>query len=105
MNAWPAAFGFGLLAANSPETLIRDGTEVSPKGKRETSEVSGDASKLNCAVTPATSDAAGSNPSGGRLKAVFCVCEIAVKLTLPLERGISAVAPKIDVGVSAKTGF
>src|SRR6476620_2199378 len=71
--ACPATFGSGRLAANSPETLIRDGAVVAPYGKCETRLVSGDASKLNSAVTPATSDPAGSNPSGGRLNVVVWV--------------------------------
>src|SRR6185295_5993953 len=82
-----------------------DGTVVGPYGSFDTSAVSGSDSKLNSALTPATIDADGSKPSGGRVKFVRWLCEIAVKFTWPLSNGSSAVAPKIDVGVSSKTGF
>ena len=60
----------GRLAANSAENPMRDGIVVGPNGNFETRAVSGSASKLKSALTPATSDAAGSNPSGGRVKLV-----------------------------------
>ena len=84
---------------------MREGIVVAPKGSLETRFVSGSASKLNRALTPATSEAAGSNPSGGRVKFVRWLWEIAVKLICPLSKGNSAVAPKIEVGVSSNTGF
>ena len=60
-----------------------DGTDVRPYGIRDTSRVSGSASKSNSPLTPATSEAEGSKPSGGRLNVVFCDWEIAVKLICP----------------------
>src|SRR5688500_20220931 len=95
----------GRLPASSAEKPMREGAVVSPKGILETSRVSGSASKLKSAFTPATSEAAGSKPSGGRVKFVRWLCEIAVKLIWPLDSGSSAVAPKMDVGVSSNTGF
>ncbi len=82
-----------------------EGTVVGPKGNLDTSWVNGSASKLKSALTPATSEAAGSNPSGGRVKFVCWLWEIAVKLIWPFVSGSSAVAPNIEVGVSSKTGF
>src|SRR2546423_15517699 len=76
-----AALVCGRLAANSAENATLDGTVVGPCGSRDTNEVNGSASKLNRALTPATSEAAGSNPSGGRVKFVRWLCEIAVKLS------------------------
>jgi hypothetical protein len=67
--------------------------------------VSGPASHEKFAPTPATSADAGSKPSGGRVNVVFCVCWIAVKVTVPWSLGNSVARPKIDVGASAKRGF
>jgi hypothetical protein len=49
---------------------MREGIVVAPNGSFDTSVVNGSASKLKSAVTPATSEAAGSNPSGGLVKFV-----------------------------------
>src|SRR6266550_3471623 len=95
----------GRLPASSAEKPILEGTVVGPNGSFETSDVKGSASKLKSALTPTTSVAAGSKPSGGRVKFVRWLCEMAVKLIVPLSNGSSAVAPNIDVGVSSKTGF
>ena len=62
---------------------MRDGIVVGPNGSFDTSWVSGSASKLKSALTPATSEAAGSKPSGGRVKLVRWLWEIAVKLIWP----------------------
>src|SRR5687767_14485361 len=105
MYACCAALVLGRLPATSAENPIREGAVVSPNGRKDTSLVSGAASKLKRALTPATSEAAGSKPSGGRVKFVRWLWEIAVKFTWPFENGNSAVAPKMDVGVSSNTGF
>src|SRR2546423_7548639 len=60
----------GRLPASSAENPILDGIVVGPYGSLETSVVNGSASKLNRALTPPTSDAAGSKPSGGGGKSV-----------------------------------
>jgi hypothetical protein len=60
----------GRLPATSAEIPMREGAVVAPNGSIETSWVSGAASKLKRALTPATSEAAGSNPNGGRVKFV-----------------------------------
>src|SRR5688500_16316365 len=100
-----AALVFGRLPAISAAKPKRAGGDVSPEGSFETRLVMGSASKLKSAFTPATSEAAGSNPRGGRVKFVRWLCEMAVKFIWPFENGNSAVAPKMDVGVSSKTGF
>src|SRR5690349_12152360 len=64
------AFVCGRLAANSAENATREGTVVGPYGNFDTSRVNRSGSKLNKALTPATSDAVGSKPSGGRVKLV-----------------------------------
>ena len=103
--ACPAALGWGRLVANSPLTSIRDGAVAITCGSRSSARVSGAASKVKLPLTPATSDDAGSRPSGGRLKAVFCDCEIAVKLSCPFAIGNCVASPKMEVGAVAKSGF
>ena len=65
--ACPAAFGCGLLIANSPCRLTRDGVVLCLNGNFPSARVSSGASHARLPVIPATNDPTGSNPSGGRL--------------------------------------
>src|SRR5687767_9963549 len=104
-HACPAAFGCGRLVASSAWMAMRESPGRSPKGSRDSADESSGASKLQLPATPATSDDAGSKPSGGRLYCVFCDCEIAVKVSSPWGEGKLAARPKTLVGAEAKTGF
>ncbi len=84
---------------------MNDGVVVSSIGMRSSARVRASLSHPNAPLMPATSELAGSNPSGGRLKVVFCDCEMATKLTWPFWNGNSDAMPKIEVGAEANSGF
>ena len=105
MYACPAAFGCGLLMANSPCRLTRDGVLLCLNGSFASARVSSGASHARLPVMPATREPTGSKPRGGRLKPERWLCEMAVNASWPFSSGNCDANPRMVVGAAANSGF
>ncbi len=105
MYACPAAFACGLLKANSPCSAMREAVALGRNGNRVSSLLTAVASHCMLVVTPATRLPTGSKPSGGRLSAERCCCEMAVKAIWPLSSANCDAKPRMVVGATANNGF